>query len=103
MYGRFIEALRPFCEKIKSIAEKGYNAYILAHSDVDGLVSASIVSLTLMRLGAKCVTRAFHDISDESIREIKSDSNGFCILCDVGINMASSLANELDNRWIIID
>lgn len=103
MYGRFIEALRPFCEKIKSIAEKGYNAYILAHSDVDGLVSASIVSLTLMRLGAKCVTRAFHDISDESIREIQSDSNGFCILCDVGINMASSLANELDNRWIMID
>jgi single-stranded DNA-specific DHH superfamily exonuclease len=60
---------KPFCEKIKSIAEKGYNAYILAHSDVDGLVSASIVSLTLIRLGAKCVARAFHDISDESIRD----------------------------------
>ncbi len=103
MYGRFLESIRPFCEKIKSIAEKGYNGYILTRMDVDGLVSASIISLTLMRLGAKCVTRALHDISHESTREIQSDSNDFYILCDVGINMVSSLANELDDRWMIID
>jgi hypothetical protein len=44
-----------FAKRSKSIAEKGYNAYILAHSDVDGLVSASIVLLTLMRLGVPSV------------------------------------------------
>ncbi len=103
MYGGIIEAIGPFCEKIRSVAEKGHKAYILTHMDADGLVSAGIISMTLVRLGVKCVTRALHDISPASIRELKSDLNDFFILFDIRTNMASTLVTELDNRWIIID
>jgi RecJ-like exonuclease len=103
MHVGFSKAISPFCEKIKSVAEKGHNAYVLTHLNADGLISGGIVSTTLIRLGAKCVTRALHHISPGFIREIKSDPNDFFILCDIGMDTTSTLANELGNRWIVIN
>ena len=104
MYGRGLyEAVKPFCEKIRSIAEDGRNTCILTHLDADGLISASIISLTLLRLGAKCVIRAISDITPAVIEQMKSEAHDFYIISDLGSGLGGALNDALGDRWIIID
>jgi len=52
MYGRGLEeAIKPFCEKIRSVAEDDSNTCIMTHLDADGLISASIISMTVIEIG----------------------------------------------------
>ncbi len=104
MYGRGLyEAAKPFCEKIRSNAEDGSNTCIVTHLDADGLISASIVSLTLLRLGAKCVIRAISDITPAVIEQMKSEDHDFYIISDLGTGLGGALNDALGDRWIIID
>ncbi len=104
MHGRSLyEAVKPFCEKIKSVAEEGSNTCILTHLDADGLISASIISMTLLRLGAKCVIRAISDMTPAIIERMKSEAHDFYIISDLGAGLGDALNDAFGDRWIMID
>jgi single-stranded-DNA-specific exonuclease len=104
MYGRSLhEAVKPFCEKIRSVAEDGGSTCIITHLDADGLISASIISITLLRLGAKCVIRAISDITPDIIEQMKSEAYDFYIISDLGTALGTMLEDALGDKWIIID
>jgi len=104
MHGRALyEAVKPFCEKIRSVAEEGGNTFILTHLDADGLISASIISMTLLRLGAKCVIRAISDMTPAIIERMKSEAHDFYIISDLGAGLGHALNDAFGDRWIMID
>ncbi|MGC1928037.1 MAG: DHH family phosphoesterase, partial [Candidatus Nitrosopolaris sp.] len=104
MYGRSLdEAVKPFCEKIRSAAEDGSNTCIMTHLDADGLISASIISMTLLRLGAKCVIRGISDLVPAVIQQMKSEAYDFYVISDLGAGLGGMLNDALGDRWIIID
>ena len=104
MYGRSLhEAVKPFCEKIRSAAEDGSSTCIITHLDADGLISASIISMTLLRLGAKCVIRGISDMAPAVIEQMKSEAYDFYIISDLGAGLGGMLNEALGDRWIIID
>ena len=99
MYGRGLyEAVKPFCEKIRSIAEDRRNTCILTHLDADGLISASIISMTLLRLGAKCVIRAISDMTPAIMERMKSEAHDFYIISDLGAGLGDALNDALNPR-----
>jgi single-stranded-DNA-specific exonuclease len=104
MYGRSLhEAVKPFCEKIRTVAEDGGSTCIITHLDADGLISASIISITLLRLGAKSVIRAISDITPDVIEQMKSEAYDFYIISDFGTGFGTILEDALGDKWIIID
>lgn len=104
MYGRSLhEAVKPICEKIRSVAEDGSSTCIMTHLDADGLISASIISITLLRLGANSVIRAISDMAPDVIGQMKSEAYDFYIISDLGTDLGSMLSDALGDKWIIID
>ena len=104
MYGRRLyEDVKPFCEKIRSVADEGSNTCILTHLDADGLISASIISMTLLRLGAKCLVRGISDMASAVIEHMRSEAHDFYIISDLGVGFGSALNDAIGDRWIIID
>jgi single-stranded-DNA-specific exonuclease len=104
MYGTsLLEAVKPFCEKIRSAAEDSSSTCIMTHLDADGLISASIISMTLLRLGAKCVIRGISDMAPDVIAQMKSEAYDFYIISDLGAGLGGMLNEALGDRWIIID
>jgi single-stranded-DNA-specific exonuclease len=104
MYGRGLEeAIKPLCEKIRSVAEDDSNTCIMTHLDADGLISGSIISMALLRLGAKCVVRPISDMAPSVIEQMKSEAYDFYIISDLGSGLGAALNDALGDRWIIID
>jgi single-stranded-DNA-specific exonuclease len=97
------QALKPFCEKIRSIGENGNEIFIITHLDADGIISASIISSSLTRLGAKCTIRTVSDMTPNLIEQIQSENHDFHIITDLGGGMANELFKSLNNKWVIID
>ncbi|HET7147200.1 MAG TPA: DHH family phosphoesterase [Candidatus Nitrosopolaris sp.] len=104
MYGRGLEeAVKPFCEKLRSVTENDSSTCIMTHLEADGLISASIICMTLLRLGAKCVVRTISELTPAVIEQMKSEAHDFYIISDLGAGFAAMLSDTLGDRWIIID
>ena len=97
------QALKPICEKICSIVENGNEIFIITHSDADGIISASIISASLARLGAKCTVRTISDMTLDTIEQMRSENHDFYIITDLGGGMANELFKALNKKWMIID
>jgi len=77
------QALKPFCENIRSIGENGNEIFIITHLDADGIISASIISSSLTRLGAKCSIRTVYEMTPNIIEQIQSENHDFYIITDL--------------------
>jgi RecJ-like exonuclease len=97
------EALKPFCEKLRSVIENDNEISIVTHLDADGIISGSIISTSLARLGAKCAVRTVSDMTLNIIEQMKSENHDFYIITDLGGGMAHELFKVLDDKWVIID
>jgi single-stranded-DNA-specific exonuclease len=97
------QALKPFCENIRSIGENGNEIFIITHLDADGIISASIISSSLTRLGAKCSIRTVYEVTPNIIEQIQSENHDFYIITDLGGGMANELFKALNKKWVIID
>src|ERR671931_1410816 len=97
------QALKPFCEKINSVAEKDNEISIVTHLDADGIISGSIISMCLMRLGAKCTVRTVTDMTLNVIEQMRFENHDFYIITGLGAGMANELLKALDKKWVIID
>lgn len=98
-----VEALKPFCEKIRSVVENGSEIAVITHLDADGITSGSIIANALRRMGARYSVRAVSDMSPSVIERIKSENRDFYIITDLGGGWASELRKALGNKWVIID
>jgi single-stranded-DNA-specific exonuclease len=97
------QALKPFCEKINDIVENDNEISIITHLDADGIISGSIISMSLVRLGAKCTVRTVADMTLDVIEQMRFENHDFYIITDLGEGMANELLKALDKRWVIID
>jgi len=97
------EAVKPFSEKLRSAAEDGWSTCIMTHQDADSLIAASIICMTLLRLGAKCVIRSFSETTAAAIEQMKSEAYDLYIICDLGSGLSGILNKAFGNKWIIID
>jgi single-stranded-DNA-specific exonuclease len=102
-YASLHEAVRPFCEKLRSAAEDGCSTCIMTHQDADSLIAASIICMTLLRLGAKCVIRAISETAATVIEQMKTEAYDFYIICGLGAGLGGILNEALGDKWIIID
>jgi single-stranded-DNA-specific exonuclease len=97
------QALKPFCEKINDVVENDNEISIITHLDADGIISGSIISMSLVRLGAKCTVRTVTDMTLNVIEQMRFENHDFYIITDLGGGMANELLKALDKRWVIID
>jgi single-stranded-DNA-specific exonuclease len=97
------QALKPFCEKINNVIENDNEISVITHLDADGIISGSIISMSLMRLGAKCTVRTVSDMTLHVIEQMKFENHDFYIITDLGGRMAKELLKALDKRWVAID
>jgi len=100
---RLHEAVKPFCEKLRSAAEDGCSTCIVTHQDADSLIAASIICMTLLRLGAKCVIRVISETTAVVIEQMKSEAYDFYIICELGSGLVGVLNEAFADKWIIID
>src|SRR5215471_2879756 len=100
---RLHEAVKPFCEKLRSAAEDGCSTCIMTHQDADSLIAASIICMALLRLGAKCVIRVISDTTAAVIEQMKSEAYDFYIICELASALGGVLNEAFGDKWIIID
>ncbi|MEW6605156.1 MAG: DHH family phosphoesterase [Thermoproteota archaeon] len=103
MSSKLVEALKPFCEKLRSVVENGSEIAVITHLDADGITSGSIVASALRRVGARYSVRAVSDMNPSVIEKIKSENRDFYIITDLGGGWASQLRKVLGDKWVIID
>jgi RecJ-like exonuclease len=103
MSNKLVEALKPFCEKLRSVVENGSEIAVITHLDADGITSGSIVASALGRMSARYSVRAVSDMNPSVIEKIKSENRDFYIITDLGGGWASQLRKALGDKWVIID
>src|SRR5919197_1735422 len=100
---KLVEALKPFCEKLRSVVENGSEVAITTHLDADGITSGSILASALRRMGARYSVRAVSDMNPSVIERMKADNRDFYVITDLGGGWASHLRKALVDRWVVID
>ncbi len=100
---RLVSALKPFCDKIRSVVEAGSEIVVVTHIDADGITSGSIMATALARMGAKCTIRTVSDMNPEVIETLKKEDREYYIITDLGGGMAAQFRKALDDRWVVID
>lgn len=100
---RLTEALRIFCETLRSLVEKGSEIEIVAHFDADGITSGGILATALARSGARYSVRAISEMNNAIIERMAKESHDFYIITDLGGGWASKLKKNLGNNWMILD
>src|SRR5687767_8254409 len=100
---KLVEALKPFCEKLRSVVENGSEIAVVTHLDADGITSGSIVASALARMGARYSVRAVSDMNPSVIERMKAENRDFYIITDLGGGWASQLRKALGDKWVVID
>jgi RecJ-like exonuclease len=100
---KLVEALKPFCEKLRSVVENGNGVAVITHLDADGITSGSIVASALARMEARYSVRAVSDMNTSVIDRMKNENHDFYIITDLGGGWASNLRKALGDKWVIID
>src|ERR687895_1202343 len=103
MSDRLTDALKHFCEKLRTRIEDGNEVAIITHLDADGITAGSIMAMALRRMGARYSVRAISEINSSVVESMKADGRDFYVITDLGGGWASSLRKALDNKWVIID
>lgn len=100
---RLVQALKPFCEKLRTVVESGSEIAIVTHLDADGITSGSIMSTALARMGARCSVRTLSDMNPAAIERMKAEAHDFYVITDLGGGMAAQLRKALEDKWVVID
>jgi single-stranded-DNA-specific exonuclease len=103
MSDRLTNALKHFCEKLRTSVEGGNEVSIITHLDADGITAGSIMAMALRRMGARYSVRAVSDMNSSVVENMKAESRDFYVITDLGGGWASNLRKALDNKWVIID
>ncbi len=103
MSDRLTDALKHFCEKLRTSVEGGNEVAIITHLDADGITAGSIMAMALRRMGARYSVRAVSDMNSSLVENMKADGRDFYVITDLGGGWASNLRKALDNKWVIID
>jgi RecJ-like exonuclease len=103
MSDRLTDALKHFCEKLRSTVEGGNEVAIITHLDADGITSGSIMAMALRRMGARFSVRAVSEMNSSVIDKMKDDGRDFYVITDLGGGWASHLRKALGDKWVIID
>lgn len=103
MSSKLGEALKPFCEKLRTVAENGNEIAVVTHLDADGITSGSIIASALARMGAHYSVRAVSDMNSSIIERMKSENHDFYVITDLGGGWASQLRKTLGDKWVVID
>lgn len=103
MSDRLTDALKHFCEKLRSTVEGGNEIAIITHLDADGITSGSIMAMALRRMGARFSLRTVSDLNSSVVEKIKADGRDFYVITDLGGGWASHLRKALGDKWVIID
>jgi single-stranded-DNA-specific exonuclease len=103
MSDRLTDALKHFCEKVRSTVEGGNEIAIITHLDADGITSGSIMAMALRRMGARFSLRTVSDLNSSVVEKMKADGRDFYVITDLGGGWASHLRKALGDKWVIID
>ena len=103
MSDRLTDALKHFCEKLRTSVEGGNEVSIITHLDADGIIAGSIMAMALRRMGARYSVRAVSDMNSSVVENMKAEGCDFYVITDLGGGWASNLRKALDNKWVIID
>ena len=100
---KLASALKPFCEKLRSVVENGRDISVITHLDADGITSGSIIATALMRACAKCSVRTVSDMTPSVIERMKAEDRDFYVITDLGGGMAANFRKALKDKWVVID
>src|SRR5687768_825248 len=103
MSDRLTDALKHFCEKLRSTVEGGNEVAIITHLDADGITSGSIMAMALRRMGARFSLRTVSDLNSSVVEKMKADGRDFYVITDLGGGWASHLRKVLGDKWVVID
>ena len=97
------DALKHFCEKLRTSVEGGNEVAIITHLDADGISAGSIMATAFRRMGARYSVRAVSEMNSTLVENMRADGRDFYVITDLGGGWASNLRKTLDDKWAIID
>jgi single-stranded-DNA-specific exonuclease len=103
MSDRLTDALKHFCEKLRTTVEGSNEVAIITHLDADGIIAGSIMAMAFRRMDARYSVRAVSDMNSSVVENMKADGRDFYVITDLGGGWASNLRKALDDKWVIID
>lgn len=102
--GSLDAALGSFRDRVNDCIKSDGTIFVMSHIDCDGLTAGSIITKSLIRAGARCVTSTAKEFSSAAIEFLKSRSQDLCIVTDLGGGFASDMDSGLgEDKWIILD
>src|ERR1041385_9042305 len=102
-FEKLLEAAKPFCERIKAVAESDAETCIISHIDADGITSGSIIALALSRLKAKFCLRCVSDMNDSLLQSLKNENHDFVIVSDLGAGWLNPIKKTFGDNCVILD
>ena len=102
-FEKLLEAAKPFCEKIRTVAESDAEITLVTHIDADGITSGSILGLALARIGAKFCVRTVSDINSSLLRGLKEQNLDFVLLSDLGAGWSDQIRKTIGPNWLVVD
>ena len=103
MSDKLTDALKHFCEKLRTSVEGGNEVAIITHLDADGISAGSIMATAFRRMGARYSVRAVSEMNSSVVENMKADGRDFYVITDLGGGWAANLRKTLDDKWAIID
>ncbi len=98
----FIKAASEAADLILEHVDKGEYFYVESHLDADGITAASIIGMSLHRLGASFRIRIERWFDEKISEELASEADGLIILTDMGSGYLDLLTEKLSEKRILI-
>lgn len=97
------DSLSNFKDAVADCIRHRRQVFVTTHNDCDGIASGAIITKSLIRAGARCVTSTTGEFNQATISALRDDESALHIITDLGGGFAADLDRTFDDRWFVLD
>jgi len=103
-HNEFYGNINSISEKVKDLINDRKDTLIISNSSCDGIVSASLLTSAIWRLGGKATARIMNKPTRDSFEDLKKEDHEFYLFTEVGSGLSDFLISFIlmtGLYWII--
>lgn len=99
----FYGNINSISEKVKNLINDRKDTLIVSNSSCDGIVSASLLTSAIWRLGGKATARILNKPTRDSFADLKKEDHEFYFFTEVGSGLSDFFNKLFSKEWIVLD
>jgi single-stranded-DNA-specific exonuclease len=99
----FYGNINSISEKVKDLINDRKDTLIVSNSSCDGIVSASLLTNAIWRLGGKATARIMNKPTKDSFEDLKKEDHEFYLFTEVGSGLSDFFNKLYSKDWIVLD